>query len=129
MSLPKDTTKWDDAGFLQVSAVPGGRSPDVDLPRRLPVMQIDAWATANTSGTASSNKPPWNLAAQLIEHVRVATEDAQTGHYGKTLTVKTDFLPVRVQAVYLLSEPERVRDDPSGFARFTADLAVDWVPA
>lgn len=128
-ALPKDTTKWADTGFLQATAVPGGRTPDVDLPRRLPVIQLDAWATANTAGTASSNKPPWNLAAQLIEHVRVATEDAQTGRYGKPLVVKANYLNVRVQAVYLLSEPSKVPNDPSGYAHLTADLAIDWVPA
>lgn len=128
-SLPTDTTKWADTGFLQVTAIPGGRGPDIDLPRRLPVLQLDAWATGNRSGTSSSNKPQWNLAAQLIEAVRVATEDAQTGHYGKTITVKANYLDARVQAVYLLTEPEKVTDDPSGYARFTADLALDWVPA
>lgn len=128
-ALPKDTTKWADTGFLQVTAIPGGRGPDIDLPRRLPVLQLDAWATANTSGVASSNKVPWNLAAQLIEHVRIATEDAQTGRYGKTIPVKTDYLPARIQAAYLLTEPEKVLNDPSGYARFTADLAIDWVPA
>lgn len=128
-SLPKDTTKWADTGFLQVTAIPGGRAPDVDLPRRLPVLQLDAWATGNRSGTASSNKPQWNLAAQLIEHVRVATEDAQTGHYGKTIAVKTDYLDARVQAAYLLTEPAKVLNDPSGYAHLTADLALDWVPA
>lgn len=128
-ALPKDTTKWAATGFLQATSVPGGRTPDIDVPLRRPVVQLDAWATANTSGTASSIKPPWNLAAELLEHVRIATEDAQTGHYGKPLVVKANYLDVRVQAVYLLSEPSKVLNDPSGYAHLTADLAIDWVPA
>lgn len=127
-TLPKDTTKWAATGFVQVSAIPSG-TPDIDLPVRHPRLQIDGWATANPNGNASSNKPPWNLAAQLIEAIRLATEDAQTGRYGKTIPVKANYLDARVQAAYLITEPMRVTDDPSGYARFTADLAIDWVPA
>lgn len=127
-SLPKDTTKWADTGFLQVQSIPSG-APDIDIPVRRPRLQLDGWATANTSGTASSIKPPWNLANRLLELVRIATEDAQTGYYGKAVILPAGYSPVRVQAAYLISEPMRVPDDPSGFARFTADLAIDWVPA
>lgn len=126
-TLPKDTTKWADTGFLQVQAIPGGRGPDVDLPRRLPVFQLDAWATANTSGTASSVKPPLALANRLLELVRLATETPQV--YGKPVTLPDGYLGARVQAAYLIGEPGRINDDPSGYARFTADLAIDWVPA
>ncbi len=126
--LPKDTTKWADTGFLQVQALPSGMA-EVDIPLRRPRLQLDAWATANPSGSASSNKPPWNLANRLLELVRIATEDAQTGHYGKPVELPENYAPARVQAVYLITEPMRVLADPSGYARFTADLAVDWVPA
>lgn len=124
-TLPKDVAAWQDQGFLQVQSIPGGRQPDVDLPLRLPVLQLDGWATSGPS----SSKPPWNLANRLLELVRLACEDAQTGKYGKTLVVKADYRNARVQAVYPLTEPARVPEDPSGYARFTMDLAVDWVPA
>lgn len=127
-TLPVDITKWADTGFLQVSALPGGL-PDVDVPLRRPILQLDAWATANTSGTASSIKPPWNLANRLVELVRLATEAGQTGYYGKPVTMPANYGPARVQAAYLVSEPRRVNDDPSGYARFTVDLAIDWAPA
>lgn len=123
-TLPKSVSAWADQGFLQVQTVPGGRAPDIDLPRRLPVLQLDGWACA-----PGSSKPPWDLANRLVELVRVATEDAQVGRYGITITPKTGYSDARVQAVYLVSEPQRVPDDPSGYARFTADLAIDWVPA
>ncbi len=126
--LPSDVTKWADTGFLQVSMLPSG-SPNVDIPVRKPIVQLDAWATGNRGANASSTKPQWNLAGQLLEAVREATEDAQTGFYGRAIDVKTNYRQARVQAVYLVSEPMVVDDDPSGYARFTADLAVDWVPA
>lgn len=127
-TLPKDAAKWAATGFLQVSSL-GSGSPSVDIPLRRPVLQLDSWATGNTSSTASSLKPQWNLAADLIEAVRIATEDAQTGRYGKSIAVRAGYLNARVQAAYLVTEPLRVLDDPSGYARFTADLAIDWVPA
>lgn len=127
-TLPKDTTKWADTGFLQVQAIPSGL-PDVDIPLRRPRLQLDGWATANPTGTSSSIKPPWNLANRLLELVRIATEDAQTGYYGKPVALPDNYSPARVQAVYLITEPMRVTDDPSGYARFTADLAIDWMPA
>lgn len=128
-TLPKDTTKWAATGFLQVHSIPGGRTADVDLPRRLPVLQLDAWGTT-TGAASSSNKPVWNRAWRLIELVREATEAAQTGHYGEPLEMlKPNYRPVRVQSAYLLNEPGRVDDDPAGYAHVTADLAIDWVPA
>jgi hypothetical protein len=120
-SLPKDPTTWAESGFLQVQALPGG-SPDVDIPVRHPVFQIDAWATR-----PGSSKPPWHLANRLIELVRNATES--TAAYGRPVTMPPNYLGARVQAAYLISEPRRVTDDPAGYARFTADLAVDWVRA
>lgn len=120
-ALPKDVTAWADQGFVQVTAI-AGRAPNIDVPLRHPVFQLDFWAN-----TPNSLKPPWNLANRLAELVRVATE--AWPNYGKTVTVKDGYLPARIQAVYLISEPSRVPDDPSGFARYTADLAIDWVPA
>jgi len=127
-ALPKETSKWAATGFVQASPVLSG-SPNVDIPVRKPIIQIDLWGTANTSDTASSVKPPWNLVAQLAECLRAATEDAQTGHYGQTLAVKAGYLAARVQAAYLVTEPMRIDNDPSGYARFSADLAIDWTPA
>lgn len=121
-TLPKDVAAWADAGFLQVQALPGG-APDVDIPLRRPVFQLDAWAT-----TPGSAKPPWHLANRLIELVRNATE-ADTALYGREVELPLDYLGARVQAAYLIGEPRRVTDDPAGYARFTADLAIDWVRA
>lgn len=124
-SLPKDAASWADAGFIQVTLVPGG--VDVDVPqRRTSVVQLDFWAVKVDAAGNISNKPPWNKANRLAELTRIATEDAQTGHYGKPVTMPDGYEGARVFAAYLISEPSIVRDDPSGYARLTADLAVDW---
>lgn len=120
-TLPKDTSAWAAAGFLQVQAIPGG-IPSVDGFGRHPIVQLDAWATVT-----GSDKPPWNLANRLLELVRIATEGAQV--YGKAVTLPADYSAARVLAAYLVTEPTRVPGDPSGYARFTADLAIDWVTA
>lgn len=118
-SLPSDVTKWADEGFVQVQAIPGG-SPDIDTFQRRPVLQLDFWAT-----TPGSNKPPWNEANNLAERVRIATEEGQS--FGKPVVLHPRFSGARVQSAYLLTEPTRVTDDPSGYARFTADLMLHWV--
>lgn len=126
-TLPRDPSVWADQGFLQVQALPGG-SPDRDIPVRRPIFQLDAWA-CSMSGTGVSAKPPWNLANRLVELVRLATEDAQTGYYGKPVALPTGYSLARVQAAYLIGEPRRVLDDPAGYARYTVDLAIDWARA
>lgn len=121
-SLPSDPTKWADNGFIQLQSIPGARA-DIDLPQaRRPILQADFWATV-----PGSAKPPWHLVARLFELVRLGIE---TQTYGRPLTtLPAGYLGARVQAVYFLDEPARVNDDPSGYARLTADLEVDWVRA
>lgn len=123
-TLPRDTEAWALGGFVQVQAIPGG-VPSVDIPVRHPVFQVDCWATSSTT-KSSSSKLPWNLANYLAEIIRDATE-SDDARYGAPVTLRDGYLGARVQAAYLVSEPQRVLNDPSGFARFTLDLAIDWV--
>lgn len=121
-ALPKDPATWLDAGFVQAQALPGGAA-DVDVPQwRRPVIQLDFWA----AGGSSSISPRWNLAARLVEVVRAATESQA---YGAAVAMPSGYLGARVQAAYFVTEPRRILDDPSGYARFTTDLALDWVRA
>jgi len=117
-TLPSDTSKWADAGFVQAQAVAGGRV-SLDLPVRRPVVTLDFWAVS-----PGSNRPPWGLANRLVELVRHAVE-AQT--YGQPVTLGGAYLGARVQAVYAATAAARVEGDPSGYARYTQDLAIDWV--
>jgi len=120
--LPKDVDGWRAAGFVVAAALLGGAA-DVDTPeRRRAVLQIDAYAAPASQG---GGRPPWHRAAQLVERVRVATEGGQV--YGQPVTLSALYGGVRVLSAYLLSEPRRVLDDVAGFARFTVDLAIDWV--
>lgn len=121
-NLPKDPKAWATAGFLQARTIVGG-TPLVDIPLRRPVFQLDAWAAK-----AGSNRPPWGTANRLVELVRIATE-ADAALYGRPVTLPTGYGPARVQAVYLLTEPRQINNDPSGYARFTMSIACDWLRA
>lgn len=126
-TLPKKPTTWPN-GFLQAQSLVG-RSPDVDLPVRRPLIQLDGWAAQVDDAGNVGDKPQWHIAADLLERVRLATEGGQEGRYSKRIVVRANYFDAIVQSVYLLTEIVRVTDDPSGYARFTADLAIDWVPA
>lgn len=122
-SLPA-VSSWLEEGFVTVASIPGTR-PDVELPVRHPIVQVDCWGASGTS----TAKPHWPKAYRLAELIRLATEGGQV--YGQPLDLDfatVDYLPVRVQAVYLVSEPSKVDGDPSGYGRVTFDLAIDWVP-
>lgn len=118
------TLPWGDEGFVQVQAIPGGM-PDIELPVRHPVLQVDCWAATVDAAGNVSMKPPWNKANRLAELIRNATEHGQI--HGRPVVLPEGYLGARVQAVYLITEPTRVPGDPSGYARFTLDLALDWV--
>lgn len=120
-SLPA-VASWLDEGFVTVQTIPGTQ-PNVDIPVRRPIVQIDTWG----AGGVQTAKPHWPKAYRLAELIRLATEDGQV--YGQAVTLPADYTGVRVQAAYLVAEPSKVPGDPSGYARVTLDLALDWVPA
>lgn len=118
-TLPSDLSKWPD-GFITATAIPTGA--EVNLPQlRHGYMQLDAWAHPPGEG----QRPPWGEANRLVELVRAATEDNAAG----ALELPASYLPARVLSAYLVTEPERLEGDPSGFARYRADLALEWVRA
>lgn len=118
---PDRTLPWGDEGFVQVS--PFGGIPDVDIPVRHPLVQLDFWA-ANVSGGSVAAKPAWNKANRLFELVRVGLEEST--NFGKPVTLPDGYLGARVLSAYLISEAVKMTDDPSGYAHFSADLAIDW---
>jgi len=119
--LPRDLAAWADLGFVQASVVTG--TPDVDVPIRRPLVQIDAWAHS-----PDGVKPPVNKAARLAELVRVATE-LPTAKYSTPVAMPANYAGAVVLSVWPASEPAEVTDDPSGFARITFDLELRWARA
>jgi hypothetical protein len=125
-SLPRDVSAWQAEGFVQVTPITG--APDVDIPVRHPLVQVDCWAvTVDAAGTISTRRPS-NKAWRLAELIRNATETS-SALYGKPVAMPANYDPAIVLSAYPLSEPVEIADDPSGYARVTFDLALDWVRA
>ncbi|MEU9819212.1 hypothetical protein ACIGG9_16025 [Pseudonocardia alni] len=121
--LPADQASWAADGFVTYLGL-GGR-PDLDLPRRKPVFQIDCWAVSPTSG-----KPPWGKANQLAELI-VAATFAPTGPlWGiRGVDLGANYHRARVMAAQVVSEPRRMRFDEGAFARFSLDVQLTWAVA
>ena len=119
--LPRDLSTWADLGFVQATIVTG--SPDVDVPIRRPLVQIDAWAHS-----PDGVRPPVNKAARLAELVRVATE-LPTARYSSPVKMPANYAGAVVLSAYVVTEPYEVTDDPSGFARISLDLVLEWARA
>jgi hypothetical protein len=89
-------------------------------PLRQPAIGVTCWGVAATSG-----KPPWNLASQLAEAILDATLAHQT--VPRRVTLPTGYAPAFVRSVRALTETQRVPGDVASYARYTLDLALDWV--
>lgn len=116
--LPGDPTLWATQGFVQVPMVVGG-SPDVHLPMREPIVEINAWT--NRPGT---EEPPWRRAGHLANWI------IRRMHAQRTpldLDLGGDYYPVRLHAVWAASEPRRITGDPSGYARVMFEAQMRWV--
>lgn len=121
--LPRDPALWQDAGFVVVQPVAG--TPDVDIPVRHPLVQVDCYAvTLDGVGTVSTKKPVAK-ANRLAELIRSATE-LDTAKYSSPVTMPANYLGAIVLSAYVIGEPREIPDDPSGYARVTFDLMVDW---
>lgn len=118
-TLPGDESKWADEGFVQVTTV--GGAPDVDIPARRPVVQIDFWAA-----NSNSAKVPWGRANHLAERVYDATFIDSVSTM-VTLETGANYRQARLMSAYALTEPRRVNDDPSGYARYLMDVQLNWV--
>jgi hypothetical protein len=110
--LPTDQTTWAETGFITVDAI--GGTPHPELPQRAPVVAIETWAI----------KGKWNLAFDLAERV---TDYFEGRVDSIAFDVKTNYHRARVLEGRVLTEPRKVRADPSLFAHVTLDLLLHWV--
>lgn len=115
---------WADTGFVHFIAVVGG-SPEMYVPKRQPVVQVDFWAVNPDSG-----QPPWGKARELAEVV-IADTYRTAGRLGGQRDVSAlmpaGYAGAYVQAAWPVSEPRRLPNDAGSFARLTLDLSLSWV--
>lgn len=115
-TLPTDTSKWAATGFIQITSV--GGNPGLYSPMRMPVVQLDFWAVS-----PSSEKAPWGKANNLAEtvvagcYIRELQEKiVDLGSFGKAF----------VREAFPLTEPRRIPDEQSDYARYQADFHFFW---
>jgi hypothetical protein len=112
-TLPRDPAVWIGSAFWQVILV--GGTPNPDLPLKEPVVEVSVW-TAAADGVAA----PYNRAESLCTDIRNAAYNARSKH-----------LSVAGQDVFLLgllpmSEPQRVPDVRTNYARVRAQVLAYW---
>ena len=119
--LPADDTAWAATGFITVAVV--GGSPNIYLPVKKPVFQVDCYAVK-----PGSNKPPFWKANVLAETVRYGTLP-RVG-FNRPLSLSAggvSYPPARVQTAYVVTEPRRRYSDAADYAVYSFDLALEWL--
>lgn len=125
-SLPRDFSTWADLGFVQVTIIPSSAGVDSGDARHA-YAQIDAWAATVDAAGALSVKKPIMKAFRLAELImRGMEDDAQRTRFGKPVALPANYVPARVLSAWPLTEPSEIPDDPSGYARVTFDIVLDW---
>lgn len=122
--LPEDNSTWAASGYVQLVTIVGG-SPDIYVPRRQAVAQVDVWAVATDTGT-----PAWGKARELAELIFAdcyRTADGTDGHREVSALMPSGFRGAYVQAAYPTTEPRRIPGDPGSYAHLTFDLSLTWV--
>lgn len=109
-TLPADMSVWASSGFWQVTVV--GGSPNVDLGTKEPVLEIACWAA-----TPEATYPPFNRAERMATQVRDAALEARTQGL-----VDNVFL----LGITPLTEPMRIPDERTGFARVSLQVMAWW---
>lgn len=107
-----------DGGFVQLAVVGGGA--DIDVPRGAPVYAVDCWAAVK-----NSRLPVWGVANQLCEQIKHATFAAHVSPI--LVTLPTGYASAAVQSAVMQTEPMRMQDDPSSYARYRFHLQLWWI--
>ena len=108
-------------GFLLPRIFPGAIGRYVPL--RSPVVTVECWVAPPVGG---SPQPPWNHAAQLAELVIAATYDRALANVLIDLSAVGGYALARVLTSYAVGDPQRMPNDPGGFARYDVDISLTW---
>lgn len=107
-------------GFVTVPTVAGGTVHYAGV--RVPVLQVETWA-----GVPSSDRPQYGAAEQLAEDI-VAAANALNGTGSSVLVrQRAGYSQAMIQSVPFMTEPRRLDDPDTGYARYLMDLALAWV--
>lgn len=121
-TLPAADAVLRSTGFIQVTGT--GGTPSRDFPLHAPVVTVDCWAAPAVEGSA---KVPWGRATDYAGLVWLATFDWSL--MNRKVTLPHGYPAAWVRTAIALSEPRRIPDDPSGFARVQVDVLLNWSAA
>lgn len=126
-TLPEDRKSWVDSRFLVVGPAVGG-DPEVYVPHRRPIFQLESFAVRYGQPTASeetSMKPDWAAANDLLEIVVDAAYFNE--NLGEPLTLRTGYRQARVTGVVPMTEPRKMSETASGEANYQMDIMIQWI--
>lgn len=106
-------------GFVTVPTVVGGSLDYAGT--RVPVLQVEAWAAV-----PSSDRPQYGAAEQLAEDI-VAAAHALNDGASVLVRQRAGYAQALVQCVPMMTEPRRLDDPETGYARYLMDLCLAWV--
>jgi hypothetical protein len=106
-------------GFVTVPTVVGG-NPHYAGPRS-PVLQVETWAAV-----PSSDRPQYGAAEQLAEDIVAAVNALNTGA-SVPVRQRAGYARALVQCAPMMTEPRRLDDPDTGYARYLMDLSLAWV--
>jgi len=117
---PPAEAEWAANGCITVQ-VTGGH-PDIGLPVRNPLVQVDMFAT-----DPGSDKIPWWKASALAEQIWMATQDKQqAGRIVPVFAGGREYPPAKVLTAFWMTEPRRIYGDRGDWAHYQGDLAMSW---
>jgi hypothetical protein len=125
-NLPENASTWpvlsgNVHGFVTVPTVVGGNIHYAGT--RVPVLQVEVWAAV-----PSSDRPQYGAAEQLAEDIVAAANALNTGA-PIYVRQRAGYARALVQCVPMMTEPRRLDDPETGYARYLMDLALAWVEA
>jgi hypothetical protein len=108
------------SGFITAFTV--GGTPELYVPLRQPVVQIDTWGFP----VAAGRKPMWDRANHLAEQLVAACYNGTNLETNLPLN-RNGYGTVRMLQAHPLQEPHRVYSDRGYRARFRFDLQAYWI--
>lgn len=108
------------SGFVTAYTV--GGTPELYVPMRKPVVQIDTWGFPASSG----RRPMWERANKLAEQIVAACYNGTNLETSLPIG-KSGYGTIRMIQAHPLQEPHRVYSDRAYRGRFRFDLQTYWI--
>lgn len=117
--LPKDQDTWAATGFV-VAGPDAGGAQHAYVHWHESVLQLESYGV-----NPSTLNPDWATANRLLQHITNASRD--NASLNVELATRTGYAPVRITGAWPATSAQRARTDPSSYALYRMDLALNWI--